>query len=85
MEAEQHGLQHSSPEAMAAADLVIEAVQKGIDEANEKLARVEGIKRFRVLPTDWQPSGEELTPTMKLKRRPIEEKYAEEIEALYAE
>ena len=44
-----------------------------------------GIKRFRVLPTDWQPGGEELTPTMKLKRRPIEEKYAEEIEALYAE
>jgi long-chain acyl-CoA synthetase len=37
-----------------------------------------------VLPDDWQPGGDELTPTMKLKRKPIHEKYSEEIEALYA-
>jgi long-chain acyl-CoA synthetase len=47
------------------------------------MARVEQIKRFRVLPVDWHPRGDELTPTMKLKRRPIAEKYEEEIEALY--
>jgi long-chain acyl-CoA synthetase len=44
---------------------------------------VEQIKRFEILPTEWEPGGEELTPTMKLKRRPIAERYAEEIEGLY--
>jgi long-chain acyl-CoA synthetase len=59
-------------------------VQRGVDAANEQLARVEGIKRFKVLDVEWQPGGEELTPTMKLKRKPIHEKYASEIEALYS-
>jgi long-chain acyl-CoA synthetase len=59
-------------------------VQRGVDAANEQLARVEQLKKFKVLDTEWQPAGEELTPTMKLKRKPIHEKYAEEIEALYA-
>jgi long-chain acyl-CoA synthetase len=59
-------------------------VQRGVDAANEQLARVEGIKKFKVLTDEWQPGGDELTPTMKLKRKPIHEKYAEEIDALYA-
>jgi long-subunit acyl-CoA synthetase (AMP-forming) len=54
-----------------------------IDRANDKLARVEQIKRFTVLPADWVPGGDELTPTMKLKRKQIAAKYAAEIEALY--
>jgi long-chain acyl-CoA synthetase len=37
-----------------------------------------------VLPTEWEPGGDELTPTMKLKRKPIHEKYTNEIEALYS-
>ena len=36
-----------------------------------------------ILPADWEPGGDELTPTMKLKRKPIAEKYADQIEALY--
>jgi long-subunit acyl-CoA synthetase (AMP-forming) len=60
------------------------AVAAAVEEANAKLARVEQIKRFHVVRGDWLPGGDELTPTMKLKRRPIAEKYAEEIEALYA-
>ncbi len=59
-------------------------VERGVEAANDQLARVEGIKKFKVLDAEWQPGGEELTPTMKLKRKPIHEKYAEEIEALYA-
>jgi long-chain acyl-CoA synthetase len=58
-------------------------VQRGVDAANEQLARVEQIKKFKVLPVEWQPGGDELTPTMKLKRKPIHQRYAEEIEALY--
>ena len=64
---------------------MIAAIQAGVDAANEKMARVEQIKKFKVLPTDWAPGGDELTPTMKLKRKPIAEKYAAEIEALYAD
>ncbi len=60
------------------------AVQEGVDAANAKLARVEQIKRFSIVPGDWLPSGDELTPTMKLKRKPIAEKYAVEIDAMYA-
>jgi long-subunit acyl-CoA synthetase (AMP-forming) len=59
-------------------------VQRGVDAANEELARVEQIKKFTILDEDWQPGGDELTPTMKLKRKPIHEKYAREIEELYA-
>jgi long-subunit acyl-CoA synthetase (AMP-forming) len=58
-------------------------VERGVAAANEEMARVEQIKRYTVLKEDWQPGGDELTPTMKLKRKPIHQKYAEEIEALY--
>ena len=63
---------------------MLEAIQKEVDEANEQMARVEQIKKWKLLPVEWQPGGEELTPTMKLKRKPIAQKYAEEIEELYA-
>ena len=59
------------------------AVQAGVDAANERLARVEQIKRFTLVRGDWVPGGDELTPTMKLKRKPIAAKYAAEIEAMY--
>jgi long-chain acyl-CoA synthetase len=80
----QQGIEDGSPEQLADDERVIEAVQKEVDAANEQLARVEQIKKFKILPTDWEPGGDELTPTMKLKRKPIAEKYADEIEALYA-
>ncbi|MCK9249904.1 MAG: AMP-dependent synthetase/ligase [Solirubrobacteraceae bacterium] len=59
-------------------------IAAAVERANERLARVEQIKRFHVLDEDWVPGGVELTPTMKLKRKPIAEAYAAEIEALYA-
>jgi long-subunit acyl-CoA synthetase (AMP-forming) len=62
----------------------IALIQHAIDQANKKLARVEQIKRFRIVEGDWPAGGHELTPTMKLKRRPIAEKYTLEIDQLYA-
>ena len=62
---------------------MIAAVQDGVDAANQRLARVEQIKKFTIIPGDWLPGGDELTPTIKLKRKPIAEKYAAEIEAMY--
>jgi long-subunit acyl-CoA synthetase (AMP-forming) len=82
--AAQHGLADASPAALAADSEVIARIAAGVAEGNTKLARVEQIKRFRVLPALWEPGGDEITLTMKLKRRPIAEKYATEIEELYA-
>ena len=82
--AAEHGIADSSLEAMAAEQAVLDEVAAGIERANSHLSRVEQIKRFKVLPCDWPPAGDELTPTMKLKRKPIAEKYSDEIEELYA-
>jgi long-subunit acyl-CoA synthetase (AMP-forming) len=70
----------------AAADdpAITDEIARAVEAANGRLARVEQIKRFKVLSGEWAPGGEELTPTMKLKRRPIERKYEAEIEALYS-
>jgi long-subunit acyl-CoA synthetase (AMP-forming) len=69
--------------AIAERDDLIAEVERGLEVANQDLARVEQVKRFAVLAADWEPGGDELTPTMKLKRKPIAEKYADEIESLY--
>ncbi len=70
--------------ALARDERMRAAVQQGVDDANEKLARVEQIKKFFLVEGDWLPGGEEITPTMKLKRKPIAEKYSAEISALYS-
>ena len=63
---------------------IAEEIAAAVEEANQRLSRVEQIKRHEIIPGEWEPGGEELTPTMKLKRRPIERKYEAEIEALYS-
>ncbi len=82
--AAKHGLEGKTLEELSTEPAVVEAVQAGIDEANTHLARVEGIKKFTIVRGDWLPGGDELTPTMKLKRKPIDHKYADAIEAMYA-
>jgi long-chain acyl-CoA synthetase len=80
----QNGIDRTTLEELARDPQMIAAVQAGVDAANERLARVEQIKKFTIVGGDWAPGGDELTPTMKLKRRPITAKYAAEIEAMYA-
>ncbi len=63
---------------------MIADIAAGVAGGNAKLSKVEQIKRFRVLPTFWEPGGDEITLTMKLKRKPIHEKYGAEIEELYS-
>ena len=77
-------IEDTSLESLARDDKVSAAVQEAIDAANERLARVEGVKKFTIVEGDWLPSGDELTPTMKLKRKPIAQKYAQQIDAMYA-
>jgi long-subunit acyl-CoA synthetase (AMP-forming) len=80
----QHGLADASPAALANHPEVIARIAAGVAEGNAKLSRVEQIKRFRIVPSLWEPGGDEITLTMKLKRKPIMAKYASEIEELYA-
>ncbi|MDQ6730373.1 MAG: AMP-dependent synthetase/ligase [Actinomycetota bacterium] len=68
---------------LAGQDTVRTAVQEGVDRANQRLARAEQIKQFTVIAGDWLPGGDELTPTIKLKRKPIAAKYEREIDAMY--
>jgi long-subunit acyl-CoA synthetase (AMP-forming) len=67
-----------------APDELRSAVQAAVAMANAELSRVEQVKRIAIVDADWLPGGDELTPTMKLKRKPIQQKYASEIEELYS-
>ena len=82
--ANSHGLAAATPEALADHPQVRAAVDAGVHEANSRLSRVEQIKKYTILPGFWEPGGDEITPTLKLKRRPIAAKYADSIDALYS-
>ena len=77
------GLEGSLAE-LSAHEAVRTEVERAIEAANATLARIEQVKKYTVLEVGWLPGGEEVTQTMKLKRRVINDKYASEIEALYA-
>ena len=79
-----HGLPDPSVKALAADESVRSQVADAVQAANAQLSRVEQIKKFTILPAEWQPDSDELTPTLKLKRKQIAGKYAAEIEAMYA-
>jgi long-subunit acyl-CoA synthetase (AMP-forming) len=81
--ASEHGLKETSVEAVAGHEAAKHAIADAVGRANERLSRVEQIKRHRLLGEEWLAGGDELTPTMKLKRKPIAEKYYEAIEELY--
>jgi long-chain acyl-CoA synthetase len=70
---------------LAASPAIRAAVQKQVDAVNETLARVEQIKKFTILPQPFSVAGGELTPTMKLKRKVIAQRYEAQIDAMYAE
>jgi long-chain acyl-CoA synthetase len=82
--ARENGIDDTSPAALAAHPLVQAEIAAGVDRANAKLSRVEQIKKHTIMSTEWLPGGEELTPTLKLKRKPIATKYADVIEGMYS-
>jgi long-subunit acyl-CoA synthetase (AMP-forming) len=81
--AKTNGLADASVSSVADDAQAREAIADAVTRANDRLARVEQIKRYEILAEEWLPGGDELTPTMKLKRKPIAEKYADRIERLY--
>jgi len=82
--AKENGLVFADLATFAQEERVQAEIQRAVDDTNQHLSHVEAIKRFTILPTEWTVDSEELTPTLKLKRRVIHQKYADEIEALYS-
>ncbi|HTP19154.1 MAG TPA: long-chain fatty acid--CoA ligase [Solirubrobacteraceae bacterium] len=77
------GLADASVARLAGNERVQAEIAAAVQRANAQLSRVEQIKKFTILPVEWLPDSDELTPTLKLKRRAIAQKYAAEIDAMY--
>ena len=78
------GISAGSLAELAAHPDVLAEVTAAVAEANQRLARVQQVKSWRLLPVEWTAESGELTPTLKLKRRVVHEKYADAIDILYA-
>ncbi len=81
--ATEHGIEDTSPAALAHDPQVLALVQAELDRANEKYAQVEQVKKFFILDHDLSQETGELTPTLKVKRNIVNEKYAADFDALY--
>jgi long-chain acyl-CoA synthetase len=77
------GVEAASLAQLADNPEVIAEVERAVAEANSHLARVEQVRRFRLLPNEWTAETGELTPTLKRRRRVIVDRYASEIDQLY--
>jgi long-chain acyl-CoA synthetase len=82
--AKRHGIEFSSMGDLANRHEVVAEIQQAVDECNRHVAQVESVRKFTILPVEWTALSEELTPTLKLKRRVIVAKYAAEIESMYS-
>jgi long-chain acyl-CoA synthetase len=74
----------TDPAELAHVDGMRQMIQEHLDKVNEKFARVEQVKKFEILPHDLSQETGELTPTMKVKRNVVAEKYEKDVDALYA-
>lgn len=79
------GLSGEDPASLVRHPKVVQAYEEIVGRVNQSLAHFESIKRVCVVPEEWSVETEELTPSLKLKRRVIEKKYAKEIAEFYAD
>jgi long-chain acyl-CoA synthetase len=82
--AKAHGIEDASPEALAAAPAVRQLIESEVAHVNRELASFEQVKYFRILPRDLTVETGELTPSLKVKRKVVAERYRREIEEMYA-
>jgi long-chain acyl-CoA synthetase len=81
--AKARGIDSGSLAGLAADPVVLAEVGAAVAAANERLARVQQVKQWRLLPVEWTAETEELTPTLKLRRRIVHAKYADVLDTLY--
>lgn len=82
--AEAHGIPYNSLAEFSELPEVQEEIARAVREANDKVARVEQVKKWVIVPDEWSPDTGEVTPSLKLKRRVVLDKYADEIDAMYS-
>jgi long-chain acyl-CoA synthetase len=82
--AQQLGIEDADPAKLAKDEQVIAEIQKAVDEVNSHVGPVEQIKRFEILDHDLSQETGELTPTLKVKRNVVHEKFADVVDAIYA-
>jgi long-chain acyl-CoA synthetase len=78
-------INYSSPEHIINESRIQKRIQKEIDKTNEHLDQPKKIKKFKLVADVWTPDSEELSPTLKLKRKFLKEKYKKKMEEIYAE
>ena len=81
--AQQMGIEFTDLADLAQKPEILAMAQAAVDAANERLSRPEQVKSFELLPVEWTAESEELTPTLKLKRRVVNQKYADVVDRLY--
>ena len=81
--AQQMGVEFTDLAELAENPRIRAVVQQAVDAANERLSRPEQVKSFELLPVEWTAESEELTPTLKLKRRVVNTKYSDVVDRLY--
>jgi long-chain acyl-CoA synthetase len=79
-----HGLEYHDLASFSKLPEVQEEIARAVAAANETVARVEQVKKWVIVPDEWTPDSGEVTPSLKLKRRVVLDKYADEIESMYA-
>lgn len=82
--AKNNGITYTTNEEMVKNPKVIELIQGEVDKANKEINHVEQVKEFRLMPVEWGIEGGELTPTLKVKRKNILEKYSTVVEEMYS-
>lgn len=82
--AKRNGLPYDDLAGFSGEEAVRAEIERAVRDANERVSSVEQIKKWILVPDEWTPDSGEVTPSLKLKRMVVVEKYAEEIEALYA-
>ena len=80
----EHGIEYNGSESIIKNEKVVALIKDAVERYNQNFNQVEQIKKFELLPREWSVEGGELTPTLKLKRKVILEKYKDAIERIYA-
>lgn len=82
--AERHGLEFTDLATFSQLPQVQAEVEQAVEEANHSVSRAEQVKRHVIVPDEWTPESGEVTPSLKLKRRVVLERYSDDIEQMYS-